>query len=83
MGREHSGEGWGAPGQACGLAASATAGQHVGSGLRTWRREARGLVLGVSEPLGAKVRAQVFWAWSTAAHPHLDTQVETACPPAR
>ena len=34
---------------------------------------ARGSVLGVSEPLGVKVRAQVFWAWSTAAHSHLDT----------
>lgn len=40
-------------------------------------------MLGVSETLGAKVRAQMFWAWSTAAHPHLDSQMATACPPAR
>lgn len=73
MGWEHSREGWGALGQACRLTALEIAGQHVDSGLRTRRREARGLVLGVSEPLGVKVRAQVFWAWSTAAHLHLDT----------
>lgn len=56
---------------------------HVGSGLRSWRREALSHILGVLETRGAKVRAQVFWPWSTAAHPHLDSQMATTCPPTR